>query len=204
MTDYHLDRLVETRQSTHRFGDADVPRDTVLDILDHAQQCPSAWNLQPWRFHILESEESIEDAYRASYDQEFLLDAATIIVVTGDERIDTFAEEALEDAFQKDYYTRDGVDERIDRISGYSDRSDEFVTGFLCQQTAIVAYQLQLSAEAHGLGSCIVRGFDQDLLAQSLDLADHERPMFLVPLGEDEETRPQKMRKDVRDLTKVH
>lgn len=196
--------LIETRQSCHRFGDEQVTDETALAIVEEARQAPSAWNLQPWRFHILDSDEAIEHAHSASYGQDFLLDASTIILITGDTRIDTYAEDAFEDAFQKNYYTDEERQESLERVQSYSDRSDAFIHAFLDRQCAIAAYQIHLSAEARGLGSCIVRGFDQEILAMDLDLNEWERPTFLVPLGADEEDRPQKMRVDVETITKIH
>lgn len=204
MTQPSLSRLIQTRQSCHRFGDQDVPQETVLEIIEEAAQSPSAWNLQPWRFHVLDSQEAIEDAHEASYGQDFLLDASAIVLVTGDTRIDTHADDALEDAFQKNYYTNEERDESLKRVKSYSDREDAFIDAFLDRQCAIAAYQIHLSAEARGLGSCIVRGFDQEILAMDLELNDWERPTFLVPLGEDEEDRPQKMRVDRDAITKIH
>jgi len=204
MTQPSFSQLIRTRQSCHRFGDNEISRETILEIIGETIRSPSAWNLQPWRFHVLESREAIEDAYEASYGQDFLLDASTIVLVTGDTRIDTHADDAFEDAFQKNYYTAEERDDSLERVISYSDRSDAFIEAFLDRQCAIAAYQIHLSAEARGLGSCIVRGFDADILAMDLDLADWERPEFLIPIGEDEEDRPQKMRVDRDAITKLH
>ncbi len=204
MTQPSLSRLIQTRQSCHRFGDRDIPQETVLEIIEEAIRSPSAWNLQPWRFHVLDSPDAIEDAHEASYGQDFLLDASTIVLVTGDTRIDTRAEDAFEDAFQKNYYTDEQREESLKRVRSYSDRDQSFIEAFLDRQCAIAAYQVHLSAEARGLGSCIVRGFDRDILAMDLELNDWERPEFLVPIGEDDEDRPQKMRVDRDAVTKLH
>lgn len=41
----------------------------------------------------------------------------------------------------------------------------------------------------HGIGSCPVRGFDQDKISDKLDLKDSERPILIFPIGYPEEDR---------------
>jgi nitroreductase len=40
-----------------------------------------------------------------------------------------------------------------------------------------------LACKTQGIGSCPVRGFDQDKLSEELDLKETERPILIFPIG---------------------
>ena len=40
-----------------------------------------------------------------------------------------------------------------------------------------------LACKTQGIGSCPVRGFDQEKLSEKLDLKDSERPILIFPIG---------------------
>jgi nitroreductase len=51
-------QLVQTRRSVRRFLDRPVDRDLILQCVEAARLAPSAENVQPWRFLILDDPET--------------------------------------------------------------------------------------------------------------------------------------------------
>jgi nitroreductase len=50
-------QAIHERRSIRRFTSQPVPRDLVKRVLEATVQAPSAKNVQPWRFVVLEGEE---------------------------------------------------------------------------------------------------------------------------------------------------
>ena len=67
--------------------------------------------------------------------------------------------------------------------SDYKNRDSEFMTGWLTRNTMIPATFFMLACKTQGIGSCPVRGFDQDKLSEELDLKETERPILIFPIG---------------------
>jgi nitroreductase len=67
--------------------------------------------------------------------------------------------------------------------SDYKNRDSEFMTGWLTRNTVIPATFFMLACKTQGIGSCPVRGFDQDKISEKLDLKESERPILIFPIG---------------------
>jgi len=53
MTDF-LSSIIQKRRSVRKFESRTVPRDVILSCIEAARYAPSAENIQPWRFIILD------------------------------------------------------------------------------------------------------------------------------------------------------
>ncbi len=49
--------LVEARRSVHDYADEPVDRDTVEAVVYEATLAPSSYNLQPWEFLLIRTEQ---------------------------------------------------------------------------------------------------------------------------------------------------
>lgn len=68
--------------------------------------------------------------------------------------------------------------------SGITRRYGERGATLYCVQDAAAATQnLMLAAHAHGIGSCWVGAFDEEALAEALQMPAHLRPVAIIPLG---------------------
>lgn len=52
-------RLVKARRSVRKFADKPVERDKIITCIEAARLAPSAENVQPWRFIVMDEEEII-------------------------------------------------------------------------------------------------------------------------------------------------
>src|SRR5512136_1430074 len=57
--------LVFERRSVRRYLDKPVPRETVTTCLEAARLAPSATNVQPWRFIVID-DPKVKDAFSAA------------------------------------------------------------------------------------------------------------------------------------------
>ncbi|MFB6147916.1 MAG: nitroreductase family protein [Candidatus Nanohaloarchaea archaeon] len=196
-----FERLVETRRSFEEFEDKEVPREKIERAVGRAVRAPTAFNLQPYRFKVLESRESFEKAEKAATaGNKWITRGDKIVVLLADERIDTGMGKALDDMVEKGFIDRETAKNYRERISGYSEAGEPFMTGWLTRNTMIPFSFLMLALWDEGVGSHPVRGFSQEKLSDELDLKEHWRPMMLLVIGYPSGEQPEKWRKDTSEI----
>ena len=197
-----FEKIVKERRSFKEFKDREVKLEKLEKLFALTTEAPTAFNLQAYSFKVLDSDEAIDKAVESAVSgNEWIGDADKIVLLIGDERIDTNLEEVLQDQLEKEY-----IDEKVaegfrDRITGYSNRDELFKTGWLNRNTMIPATFFMLACENEGLGTCPVRGFSNTKISEKLDLEEWERPSLMFPIGYPEkDERPQKWRRDVEEI----
>ena len=198
-------KLVKERRSYKEFKDKEVEIEKLEKIFELTTEAPTAFNLQAYSFKVLDSKEAIESAVDSVVPgNEWVGDADKIVLLVGDERIDTNLEKALEDMLEKGYLDEETAEEYRERISGYSDRDELFKTGWLNRNTMIPATFFMLACEDQGLGTCPVRGFSNEKISESLDLEEWERPSLMLPIGyPEEDERSQKWRRKAENIFEI-
>lgn len=145
---------VGRRRSVRHFDrEGSISDEDVQRLLEAATSAPSAGNLQPWLFVVVRGDEVKRALVRAAFGQEFLAEASLVVVVCADTRRSA---------------------------SRYGQRGSSL---YCLQDTAAAIQNLLLAATALGLGSCWVGAFNEQAVADLLDLAAHQRPIALVPIG---------------------
>lgn len=75
--------LIRKRESIRDYDpDNPVDRSVILRILEAGRAAPSAANLQPWRFIMVESEPLLSQV-KASYSRDWIKNARHILIVSG-------------------------------------------------------------------------------------------------------------------------
>ncbi len=149
----NLFEAIKERRAIRHFKKDEVPREYIYKIIDAARYAPSAGNLQPWEFIVIEDQTTQEKIAHACISQKFISDAPVVIVACADTE-------------------RSAV-----RFSG---RGKMFYS--VCDVSAAVE-NLILAAHAFGLGTCWVGGFDDKMLAHFLKLPKGVAPIAVIPLG---------------------
>jgi nitroreductase len=200
-----FEKLVNERRSYKKFKDREVEMEKLEKIFELTSEAPTAFNLQAYSFKVLYSNEAIEAAVESVVPgNEWVGDTDKIVLLIGDERIDTNLEKALDDMLEKNYLDEETAEEYRERISGYSDRDNLFKTGWLNRNTMIPATFFMLACENEGLGTCPVRGFSSEKISESLELEEWERPILMLPIGYPEkDERPQKWRRKGDEIFEV-
>src|SRR5690242_758043 len=75
-----LTQAITDRRATPSFDGAPIPIDDLKQILD----APSGYNMQPWRFIVVQNPEQKKKLRAASYNQAKVEEASAVIVACGD------------------------------------------------------------------------------------------------------------------------
>ncbi len=200
-----FEKLVDERRSYKEFRDREVEMEKLEKIFELTTQAPTAFNLQAYSFKVLDSKAAIEAAVESVVPgNEWVGDVDKIILLVGDDRIDTNLNKTLEYMLEKGYLDEETAKGYRERISGYSERDELFKTGWLNRNTMIPATFFMLACENEGLGTCPVRGFSDEKISESLELEEWERPILMLPIGyPKEDERPQKWRRKGEKIFEV-
>lgn len=185
---------IASRRSIRKYSPQQVPDEIINQILEAGRLAPSASNLQTWKFKVV-TEPGIRKSLReAAYNQRFVEEAPVVIVACADL-------EALRDRLKRtlELLRAGAVRPSAGMILWYVRQrgSKEELRGFLHAviNVTIAVQNMVLAATSLGLGTCWVRAFEEEKVADALGLPPECPPIFLLPLGypaENPEPRPRK------------
>ncbi len=179
-----LAQAIRERRSTPSFNGEPLQASDLRQILDAGLQAPSGYNLQPWRFVVVQHPEGKRRLRTASYNQAKVEEASAVIVACGDR-----------DAWRRD------LDEmlRMGRAAGMpesyaaqaaesvpaylSSFTEEQMTGWLTRQVMLAYTSMMLMAEVLGYDTAPLEGFEQQKVCEMLRLPLSYRVVALLAIG---------------------
>jgi nitroreductase len=171
-----------TRRSIRKYQNSPLSRAALLELLRIATRAPSPWNLQPWRFVVVEDAAVKAQLREAAFGQPQVGAAPAVIVMYSD-MLDALAtvEETVHPGM-----AGPGGDVSAPAASiranfaKYSD-ADREAWGFA--EANIALGYLLLAATAHGFGTSPMLGFAPEKVKAVLGLPEHVRIPALVAIG---------------------
>src|ERR1700759_194620 len=79
-----LSQAIQERRATPSFDGTPIPAEDLKQILDAGLHAPSGYNMQPWRFVVVQNPEQRRRLRAASYNQAKVEEASAVIVACGD------------------------------------------------------------------------------------------------------------------------
>ncbi len=152
-------KLVEQRQSIRKFSEQPVEREKIVACIEAARLAPSAENVQPWRFVVLDEPQAIrrfgEAAFSGVYRfSRWVMDSPVIIAI---------------------FANLDWIANRIGKqIQG---------TSYYLIDIGIAGEHIVLQAEEQGLGSCWIGWFDSKKGAKILEAPRNWKLTALLAVG---------------------
>lgn len=201
MTMHFID-MIEHRVSTNVFDPAKtIPADQIQEMVRLATHAPSAYNLQNWRFIAVHSPEAKARLRAVANDQPKITDAAVTFIIAGSlpDHADVSARlrPAVEAGFMPERMVagwEEAVRQTYEHHPGRQ-RDEAFRTATFAGAT------LMFAAQAFGLASCPMGGFDPDGVAREFSLGSKDIPVMLLAVGHAAEGNwPAKPRRAVAEV----
>ena len=179
-----LAQAIRDRRATPSFDGEPIPASDLRQILDAGLHAPSGYNMQPWRFIVVQHPEQRKRLRAASYNQAKVEEASAIIVACGDR-----------DSWRKD------LDEmlRLGRAGGMpesyaaqaatsvpvfmSSFSEDEMRGWLNKQVMMALTSMLLMAEVMGYDTAPMEGFEQAKVCETLRLPMSYWVVSLLAIG---------------------
>jgi nitroreductase len=170
----------ERRRSIRAFEQQPIPADDLDAILDTVRLAPSAFNVQPWRFVVVQTPELKARLAEAAYDQRQVHSAPAVVVLyTNMQDALATLEETVHPGIAD--AKRAGTIAHVRGI--FAKQTAEEQETWAAGQGFIALGYLLLAAESHGYQTSPMAGFDADRVRTLLGLPAHARVPALVAIG---------------------
>lgn len=182
-----FDNIVLERRSVKVYNPkVKISREELSEILAKASRAPSAINMQPWRFLVIDSAEGKEKlAPLASFNQTQALTSSAVIAVFYDAENIAYMDEIFSKSVELGYMPQDIKEMQMQQAKPYyASMSPSELRDMNLIDSGLISMQLMLVARAHGYDTNPMAGYDKGRIAEVFGL-DKERfqPVMLISIG---------------------
>jgi len=166
-----LAQAIAERRATPSFDGEPIPAEDLKQILEAGLHAPSGYNIQPWRFIVVQSHEQKKRLRAASYNQAKVEEASAVIVACGDadgwrKDLDLILKQGREGGMPESY----AAQAKTSVANFLSSFSTEQMRGWLNKMVMIAVTQMMLMAEVMGYDTAPMEGFEQEKVHEVLRL----------------------------------
>jgi len=201
MTNAVLD-AIENRRTTNKYDSSrNIGDAQISELVRLATRAPTAFHMQNWRFIAVRMPDAKARLRKLAFDQPKVTEAAVTFIVVGQLASHLIMAERLASSVAAGFMPADVVTgwEGVGKALYFEQpqrQRDEAV-----RTATFGASQLMFAAQAQGLGSSPMIGFDAGGVAQEFGLASDEVPVVLVAVGYVADGNwPQKPRRPVTEI----
>ena len=179
-----LSQAIEERRATPSFDGTPIPAEDLKQILDAGLHAPSGYNMQPWRFIVVQSPEQKRRLRAASYNQAKVEEASAVIVACGDadgwrRDLDLMLQLGREGGMPESY----AAQARTSVSNFLSGFTTEQMRAWLNKHVMIATTTMMLMAEVMGYDTAPMEGFEQDKVHEVLRLPMSYWVVALLGIG---------------------
>lgn len=174
--------LLDRRDTSH-FKPDPVPEKYIEAILQFAAQAPSGYNLQPWRFIVVREKANRERLQKAAYNQEKVGEAPVVIIAFAiKDDWKNYIDEIFLEGVRRGYG-------KAEMIPGMKKMAADFLENgipqpiWLNRHTMIAVTTIMLVAEAYGLDTAPMEGFDPQAVVREFGLPANAEVIALLGIG---------------------
>jgi nitroreductase len=166
-------RAVKAYDANHRMSDAEIEK-----LMSLAMLSPTAFNIQNWRFVLVQDAELRKQVRAVSWDQAQVTDASLLVVLVAD--LKSWEKQPERYWANVAQPVRDFLVPAIDQ---YYRGKEQVQRDEGMRSCGMAAMTLMLAAREMGYESCPMDGFDFDAVAKLLNLPPDHTPAMFVAIG---------------------
>ena len=174
--------IMQRRSVKYYDPDYKISEAEVNKLLELALLSPTSFNMQNWRFVVVQDQALKEEIWLASWKQNQVKDASLLLVLCADlnahernpERYWANAPEQVSAAI-------------VTMIKGFYKDKAQLQRDEAMRSNGIAAQTLMLAAKAMGYDSCPMVGFDPKKVAEIIKLPEDHIISMLLPIGKAKE-----------------
>jgi nitroreductase len=178
-----LSQVIAERRDTPSFDGEPIPDEDLRRILEAGLQAPSGYNMQPWRFIVVQSPEQKKRLRVASFNQAKVEEASAVIVACGD--ADGWRTGDLEEVLRLGHehgISESYLEQARDSIPKYFS-SHPNLPMWLNRHVMIAFTYMMLTAEAMGYDTSPMEGFEEEKVSEALKLPLSYHVASLLAIG---------------------
>lgn len=200
-----IQSLVESRVSINHFQPNHPLSDEVIaSLVSHATTAPSAYNMQNWRFIAVQSEAAKERLKGAAFEQQKIVDASVAFIVCGKLAAHKQLAAVLKFSVDANIMEQKMADGWVAQASSSHASDSVLQRDEAVRSASLASMTLMLAAQAIGLGSCAMSGFNATKVALEFGLSADELPVMIIAVGHPAAGNwPQKPRKALSEVFSI-
>jgi nitroreductase len=184
-TEHNLLTAIRERHSVRKYDpDFKISQEEIKDILTEATLAPSSSNMQPWKFMVIQDEETKKDLRAIANNQEQVETSSAVIAVLGDKEMYKNAEKIFQQSHEAGLVDQETMERMIENTTKlYSSAPAETRTNIATFDAGLVSMQLMLIAKARGYDTVTMGGFNKQKFVERFEVSERYFPIVLIALG---------------------
>ncbi|MBY0099132.1 nitroreductase family protein [Mesobacillus maritimus] len=180
-----LTDIIRDRHSVRKYDPTfKIAREEIEEILSEATLAPSSSNLQPWRFIVIDDQETKKELRQIAYNQEPVETSSAVIAVLGDIEMHNNIERVYRSNFEAGFMDEANMNRLIESANNtYPQAPEEVRKNIASFDAGLVSMQLMLLAKAKGYDTVPMGGFDKQKFIEKFQVSDRYMPIVLIAVG---------------------
>ncbi|MFT9596777.1 nitroreductase family protein [Mesobacillus sp.] len=180
-----LATVIRERRSVRKYDpNFKISQDEILDILKEASLAPSSSNLQPWKFLVIQDEETKKDLRLIANNQEQVETSSAVIAVLGDREMYRNGEKVYRSSFEAGYMDETTMNRMIENTNKLYPAAPVGIRENIASFDAgLISMQLMLIARARGYDTVPMGGFNKQQFIEKFNIDERYMPVLLLPIG---------------------
>lgn len=182
-TEKSFSEAVKERRATPSFDGRPIPTADLKKIIEAGLASPSGFNLQPWRFVVVESEEQRRRLRSTCFNQAKVEEASVVIVACGD--AEGWRNGDLEEMLhvgRKNGMPEAYAVQAAANIPEYLTNHPELPV-WICRQVMIALTTMMWAAEVMGYRTAPLEGFEAERVTEVLNLPPSYQVVAMLAIG---------------------
>ena len=173
-----FDAIYQRRAVKHYDPEHELNDDEIGKLMEAAVQAPTSFNIQNWRFVLVQEKALRKEIRAAANDQAHVTDASLLIVMTADLK-----------AWNKspERYWRDApkpvAEMLVNWMGPFYEGKEQLQRDEAMRSCGLGGQTIMLAAKAMGYDSCPMIGFDPVKVAELINLPDDHVVSFMIAVG---------------------
>ncbi len=182
-----LKDAIEQRRAARSFRPDAIPAATLTEILRLGLRAPSGYNLQPWRFVVVQEAANKARLRDCAFDQRQVTEAPVVLICCGDRRVrhPDYIESVIElgqgqgamnDTFAD--YMRTAIPQLFEQAPCF-----ETMEAWTNRHTMLAVAHLMIVAKGFGVDTCPMEGFVSAQVKEAFNIPAEVDVCCLLPMG---------------------
>jgi nitroreductase len=185
---------MENRRAVKKFRDEPIPIEMLQRLVALTVAAPSSYNLQDWRIVLVQSPAQKQALSEAAFGQQQILQAPVTFVFTASTtawKNAKIMDRIYQTALERGAWPAATVDYFKTAIPQFQENLGSKVREYAIKNAMIAATHTALAAQAMGLSSCLMNGWQEDKVKAVIGAADQPDicVALLLPVGYAAEAR---------------
>ena len=173
-----FDAIYQRRAVKHYDPSHELSDDEIRKLMEAAIQAPTSFNIQNWRFVLVQDKDLRRAIRAAANDQAHITDSSLLIVMTADLK-------AWEKSPQR--YWRDApeavAEMLVNWMGPFYEGKEQLQRDEAMRSCGLGGQTIMLAAKAMGYDSCPMIGFDPVKVAELINLPEDHVVSFMIAVG---------------------